>query len=163
MQSMTIDAAAIRLTETIFGEEAPDLEETLKAIALNIGVLHIAYAPLSSQKSEDANLFRAICTYPAAWQARYFMKQYARMIRSSLAGARRFCPLTGMNCRGMTQRPKHFLTTRLITMWATLGCRSPFETARVSVLWFPSRVIIRKTIGQSINRGIWQSYSQWLF
>ena len=79
MQSMTIDAAAIRLTETIFGEEAPDLEETLKAIALNIGVLHIAYAPLSSQKSEDANLFRAICTYPAAWQARYFMKQYARI------------------------------------------------------------------------------------
>src|SRR3984885_13069009 len=76
---MTIDAAAIRLTETIFGEEAPDLEETLKAIALNIGVLHIAYAPLSSQKSEDANLFRAICTYPAAWQARYFKKQYARI------------------------------------------------------------------------------------
>ena len=76
---MTIDAAAIRLTETILGEEAPDIEETLKAIALNIGVLHIAYAPLCSQKSEDANLFRAICTYPAAWQARYFLKQYARI------------------------------------------------------------------------------------
>ena len=42
MQRITIDAAAIRLTETILDEEAPDLEETLKAIALNIGVLHIA-------------------------------------------------------------------------------------------------------------------------
>ena len=42
-------------------------------------MLHIAYAPLCSQKSEDANLFRAICTYPAAWQARYFKKQYAKI------------------------------------------------------------------------------------
>ena len=50
MQRMTLDTAAIRLTETILGDEAPDLEETLKAIAANIGVLHIAYAPLSVQK-----------------------------------------------------------------------------------------------------------------
>ena len=76
---MTIDAAAIRLTETILGDDGPDLEQTLKAIATNIGVLHIAYAPLCSQKSEDANLFSAICTYPVAWQARYFKKQYARI------------------------------------------------------------------------------------
>ena len=76
---MTIDAAAIRLTETILGDDGPDLEQTLKAIATNIGVQHIAYAPLCSQKSEDANLFRAICTYPVAWQARYFKKQYARI------------------------------------------------------------------------------------
>ena len=76
---MTIDAAAIRLTETILGDDGPDLEQTLKAIATNIGVLHISYAPLCSQKSEDANLFSAICTYPVAWQARYFKKQYARI------------------------------------------------------------------------------------
>ena len=42
MQRMTIDLAAIRLTETILGEEAPDLEQTLKALGANIGVLHIA-------------------------------------------------------------------------------------------------------------------------
>ena len=76
---MTIDAAAIRLTDAILGEDGPDLEQTLKAIAANIEVLHIAYAPLCSQKSEDANLFRAICTYPVAWQVRYFKKQYARI------------------------------------------------------------------------------------
>jgi DNA-binding CsgD family transcriptional regulator len=79
MQSMSIDTAAIRLTDTILGEDGPDLEQTLKAIAANIGVLHIAYAPLCSQKSEDANLLSAICTYPVAWQARYFKKQYARI------------------------------------------------------------------------------------
>jgi hypothetical protein len=62
MYSMTIDAAAIRLTDTILGDDGPDLEQTLKAIAANIGVLHIAYAPLCSQKSEDANLLSAICT-----------------------------------------------------------------------------------------------------
>ena len=79
MQSMTIDSAAIRLTDTILGQDEPDLEQALKAIASNIGVLHIAYVPLCSQKSEDANLLSAICTYPVAWQARYFKKQYARI------------------------------------------------------------------------------------
>jgi LuxR family quorum-sensing system transcriptional regulator CciR len=42
-------------------------------------LLHIAHVPLCSQKSEDANLLSAICTYSAAWQARYFKKQYARI------------------------------------------------------------------------------------
>ena len=78
MRSMTnIDSAAIRLTDTILGQDEPDLEQALKAIASNIEVLHIAYVPLCSQKSEDANLLSAICTYPVAWQARYFKKQYA--------------------------------------------------------------------------------------
>ena len=63
MQSMTIDSAAIRLTDTILGYDEPDLEQALKAIAANIGVLHISYVPLSSEKSEDAKLLSAICTY----------------------------------------------------------------------------------------------------
>jgi hypothetical protein len=61
---MTIDAAAIRLTDTILRDDGPDLEQTLKAIAANLGVLHISYAPLCSRKSEDANLLRAICNVP---------------------------------------------------------------------------------------------------
>jgi Autoinducer binding domain len=79
MQRMTIDSAAIRLTDMILGQDEADLEQALKAIAANIGVLHIAYVPLCSEKSEDANLLSAICTYPVAWQARYFKKQYARI------------------------------------------------------------------------------------
>jgi hypothetical protein len=76
---MTIDSAAIRLTDTILGYDEPDLEQALKAIAANIGLLHISYVPLCSQRSSDANLMRAICTYPIAWQARYFRKQYTRI------------------------------------------------------------------------------------
>ena len=85
---MTIDAAAIRLTDTILGDDGPDLEQTLKAIAANIGVLHIAYAPLWSQKSQDANLLSAICTYPVAWQARYFKKEYVRNRSGHCSGKR---------------------------------------------------------------------------
>jgi DNA-binding CsgD family transcriptional regulator len=79
VQSMTIDSAAIRLTDTILGDDGPDLEQTLRAIATNIGVQHIAYAPLCLQKSEDANLLSAICTYSAEWQVRYFKKEYAQI------------------------------------------------------------------------------------
>ena len=63
MQRMTIDSAAIRLTDMILGQDEPDLEQALKAIAANIGVLHIAYVPLCSVKSEDANLLSAISTF----------------------------------------------------------------------------------------------------
>ena len=41
MQGMTIDSAAIRLTDTILGQDEADLEQVLRAIAVNIGVLHI--------------------------------------------------------------------------------------------------------------------------
>jgi hypothetical protein len=67
MQRMSIDSAAIWLKDTILGHDEPDLEQTLKAIAVNIGVLHISYVPSCSQRSSDANLLRAICTYPVAW------------------------------------------------------------------------------------------------
>jgi hypothetical protein len=76
---MISDSAAIRLTETILGEHGPDLEQTLKAISANLGLLHISYTPLCAQRSQDANLFSAICTYPVEWQVRYFRKQYAKV------------------------------------------------------------------------------------
>jgi LuxR family quorum-sensing system transcriptional regulator CciR len=76
MPSMTIDSAAIRLTDTILGYDEADLEHAMKSIAANIGLQHIAYLPLSPQKSSDANLLNAVCTYSPAWQARYFKKKY---------------------------------------------------------------------------------------
>jgi DNA-binding CsgD family transcriptional regulator len=79
VQSMTIDSAAIQLTDAILDDDGPDLEQTLRAIAINIGVRHIAYAPLCLQKSEDSNLLSAICTYSPEWQVRYFKKQYAQI------------------------------------------------------------------------------------
>src|ERR1700689_1335302 len=106
---MTIDAAAIRLTDTIVGDDGPDLEQTLKAIAANIGVLHIAYAPLCSQKSEDANLLRTICTYPVEWQARYFRKQYARIDPVIARGSEAVLPFD------WNELPKHDLATQAIS------------------------------------------------
>ena len=76
MSSITIDSAAIRLTDTILGYNEQDLEETLKAIAADIGVYHIAYLRFSPEKSSDTSLLTAIVTYPIRWQNRYFEKQY---------------------------------------------------------------------------------------
>jgi DNA-binding CsgD family transcriptional regulator len=76
MASITIDSAAIRLTDTILGYNDQDLEETLKAIAADIGILHIAYLRFSPDKSSDTSLLTAIVTYSIRWQTRYFEKQY---------------------------------------------------------------------------------------
>ena len=56
MGNVTIESAAIRLTDTILGYNEQDLEETLKAIALDIGVSHIAYMRFAPDKSSDASL-----------------------------------------------------------------------------------------------------------
>jgi DNA-binding CsgD family transcriptional regulator len=74
--TFTIDSAAIKLTDTILGYSEQDLEETLKAIAADIGVCHISYLRLSPDKSADASLLAAIVTYSVRWQHRYFEKQY---------------------------------------------------------------------------------------
>jgi DNA-binding CsgD family transcriptional regulator len=76
VSTITIDSAAIRLTDTILGYNEQDLEETLKAIAADIGVSHISYLRLSPDKSSDTSLLTAIVTYSIRWQHRYFEKQY---------------------------------------------------------------------------------------
>ena len=76
MGNVTIESAAIRLTDTILGYNEQDLEETLKAIALDIGVSHIAYLLFAPDKSSDASLLTGTVTYSVQWQTRYFLKQY---------------------------------------------------------------------------------------
>src|SRR5271166_5100894 len=77
MASITIDSAAIRLTDTILGYNEQDLEGTLKAIAVDIGVCHISYLRLSPDKGSDTSvLTTAIVTYSMSWQRRYFERQY---------------------------------------------------------------------------------------
>jgi len=76
MPSITIESAAIRLTDTILGYNEQDLEETLKAIAVDIGVSHIAYMRFAPDKSSDASLLTGTVTYSFQWQTRYFLKQY---------------------------------------------------------------------------------------
>jgi len=74
--SISIDSAAVSLTDTILGYNQQDLVTTLKAIAEEIGVLHIAYLRFSSDKSFDTSLLTGLFTYSREWQARYFLKQY---------------------------------------------------------------------------------------
>ncbi len=71
-----IDSAALRLTDAILGYNEQDLVTILRLIATEIGVRHIAYLRLASNKSTDSSLFTAIVTYSPEWQSRYFLKQY---------------------------------------------------------------------------------------
>ncbi len=70
------ESATARLTDTILGEDDQDLAETLKAIAADIGLAHIAYLRLSPDKSPDICLLVAVVTYSRLWQHRYFVKKY---------------------------------------------------------------------------------------
>ena len=71
MGNVTIESAGIRLTDTILGYNEQDLEETLKAIAVDIGVSHIAYMRFAPDKSSDASLLTGTVTYSFQWQTRY--------------------------------------------------------------------------------------------
>ena len=73
---ITIKSAAIRLTDTILGYNEQDLEQTLRAIAADIGMAHIAYMRFAPDKSSDASLLTGARTYSFQWQTRYFLKQY---------------------------------------------------------------------------------------
>src|SRR5271163_27805 len=74
-----IDALTARLTDTILSNNEQDLAETLRAVASEIGVSHIAYLRLSPDKSTDTCLLVAVVTYSRVWQQRYFLKKYVTL------------------------------------------------------------------------------------
>jgi DNA-binding CsgD family transcriptional regulator len=74
--SISIDAAAIRLTDRILGYNEEDLSDTLKAIVAAIGVSHISYIRFAPDKSSDTSMLTAVVTYSREWQTRYFFRQY---------------------------------------------------------------------------------------
>src|SRR5277367_389004 len=73
---VSVDSATSRLIDTILGDDNRDLAETLRSIASEIGVSHIAYLRLSPDKSPDICLLVAVVTYSRLWQHRYFVKKY---------------------------------------------------------------------------------------
>ena len=87
-----IDSAALRLTDLILGYSEQDLVTILKLIATEIGVRHIAYCRLASNKSTDASLFTAIVTFSPEWQSRYFLKQYINIDPVLSQGANALLP-----------------------------------------------------------------------
>jgi DNA-binding CsgD family transcriptional regulator len=76
VSNISIESATARLTETILGEDDHDLAETLRAIASEIGLSHIAYLRLSPDKSPDVSQLVAVVTYSRLWTHRYFVKKY---------------------------------------------------------------------------------------
>ena len=73
---ISVESVAERLTETILGNDDNDLADTLKSIASEIGISHIAYLRMSPDKSPDICQLVAIVTYSRLWQHRYFVKKY---------------------------------------------------------------------------------------
>ena len=69
-------SAAMKLTYVILGQKTEDLLDILKQLASEIGVDHIAYVRIGSNKSLDSSLLASIVTYPKEWMRRYFFKQY---------------------------------------------------------------------------------------
>jgi hypothetical protein len=57
------ESATSKLTDTILGAVERDLAETLKLVAAEIGLRHIADLRLSTAKSPDICLLVAVVTY----------------------------------------------------------------------------------------------------
>jgi len=76
---ISIDSAAIQLTDTIIGDNERDLADTLRSIASDIGVSHIAYLRFAPDNSEDTSLLTWVVTYSRSWQCRYLAKQYVQV------------------------------------------------------------------------------------
>ncbi len=75
-RAVNIDRAALRLTDAIFGYDQADVGDALRAIAAEIGILHIAYLSYACDKNWGASLPSAMATYSSAWQTRYFLNNY---------------------------------------------------------------------------------------
>src|SRR5580704_772030 len=73
---VSVESATSWLIDTILGDDNRDLAETLRAIASEIGLSHIASLRLSPDKSPDICLLVAVVTYSRLWQHRYFVKKY---------------------------------------------------------------------------------------
>jgi DNA-binding CsgD family transcriptional regulator len=76
MESVTVGPAAMKLIHKILGHETEDLVDILKQLAPELGLSHIAYLRLASNKSLDSSFLAAAATYSREWQRRYFFKQY---------------------------------------------------------------------------------------
>ena len=78
MSATSIEAAAQKLTHAILSGERP-LNETLTALAADLGLCHISYIRMGKGPSDDFSQLTAVVTYPWNWQFRYFEKQYIKI------------------------------------------------------------------------------------
>jgi len=76
---VNIDRSAMRLTDSILGYREQGLRKTLKAIASEIAVRHIAHVRFCSDEGRQASLATAIATYSRGWRTRYFLEDYVHV------------------------------------------------------------------------------------
>lgn len=76
MERFGVGPAAMNLASKIIGHKTDDLLDLFREFAAELGLSHISYVRLASNKSLDSSLLTAITTYPKEWQRRYFLKQY---------------------------------------------------------------------------------------
>jgi LuxR family transcriptional regulator, activator of conjugal transfer of Ti plasmids len=76
MDNFSVGYAAMNLSYKILGHKTDDLLDILRDLAAELGLSHISYIRLASNKSLDSSFLTAITTYPKEWQRRYFLKQY---------------------------------------------------------------------------------------
>ena len=76
MTSITSNYATTLLRNRILGHAGQVFEEILETVAANLGVLHISYIRLSTDKDSDIDLVCELSTYPVQWKTRYFERQY---------------------------------------------------------------------------------------
>ena len=75
-ESISVGAAAIKLSNKVLGDTTEDLVDILKELASEAGLSHISYLRMSLNKSLDSSTLTAITTYSKEWERRYFYKQY---------------------------------------------------------------------------------------
>jgi DNA-binding CsgD family transcriptional regulator len=75
----SIGPSAVLLTDKILGYDSAPLAEILRSIASELGLANIVHLRLASDRSEEVAILGSVNTFPKEWQARYFLKQYAKI------------------------------------------------------------------------------------
>ena len=155
MGTITIESAAIRLTDTILGYNEQDLEETLKAIAADVGVGHIAYVRFAPDKSSDASLLTGTVTYSFQWQTRYFLKQYVLIDPTISYGSKAVLPFDWDELPRDDPAVQAFFSDALNHDVGVNGLSIPVRNRRGSTHWCLLPAIIRNKNGKNSKRAIW--------
>ena len=140
MECVGADSAAMKLTYKIIGHQTDDLLDILRQFATEIGVEHIAYVRMGSNKSLESSLFASYVTYPKEWLRRYFLKQYFLtdpILRYGMNTSLNHFDWGDVDEESLAT--KDFFRTQLDTRWAATEFRYLSETVKIATPSYHSR------------------------
>ena len=155
MDGVNIDRSAMRLTDTIFGYGGQDLRKTLKAIASEIAVRHIAHVRFASNGSHEASLGTAIATYSQGWQTRYFVEDYVHIDPVIARGRNALLPFDWDTLASDDPIVQAFFADAAKHGVGRNGLSIPVRAVRASVRWCPSRATSPRRSGTATSGRIW--------